>query len=64
MKVMEGEVKPEDESTLHYAMDNPEALMLICAGSRVGPLSMVLPGFSAEKGAGRSPTILIEDPGA
>lgn len=57
---MDGEVTDEDEVTLHYAMDRPEELILICAGSRVGPLSMVLPGFSAERGAGRSPTILIE----
>jgi hypothetical protein len=62
MKGMDDEVTPEDEVTLHYAMDTPEDLMLICAGSRIGPLSMVLPGFSAEKGAGRSPTILIDEP--
>jgi hypothetical protein len=47
-------------SSVHYAMDSPEDLMLICAGSAVGSLSMVMPGFSMEKKAGRSRTILIE----
>ncbi len=56
-----GRITPDDETRMHYAMDAPEELMLICAGSRVGPLSMVLPAF-ASKTAGRSPTILIERP--
>ena len=34
--------------------------MLICAGSPVGLLSMVLPGFGASKAAGRSPLMLIK----
>jgi hypothetical protein len=58
---IDGEVTAGDESALHYAMDTPEDLMLICAGSPIGALSMVLPGFSMEKAAGRSATILIED---
>lgn len=59
---MDGEVTADDEVTLHYAMDRPEDLILICAGSHVGPLSMVLPGFGGEKAAGRSPTVLIDVP--
>jgi hypothetical protein len=60
---LDGEITPEDESTLHYAMDTPEDLMLVCAGSAVGALSMVLPGFGSSKTAGRSPAIRIEGPG-
>ncbi len=59
---IEGEIRAEDEATLHYAMDTPDDLMLICAGSPIGALSMVLPGFGSSKTAGRSPTILIEEP--
>jgi hypothetical protein len=59
---LDGEITPEDETTLHYAMDNPDELMLICAGSAVGALSMVLPGFGSSKTAGRSPAIKIEGP--
>jgi hypothetical protein len=54
-------LKADDERRLHYAMDAPEDLMLICAGSSIGALSMVLPGFSMEKHAGRSATVLIEE---
>ena len=56
---IDGEVAATDETTLHYAMDTPQDLMLICAGSSIGPLSMVLPGFSMEKHAGRSATIRV-----
>jgi hypothetical protein len=59
---LDGEVVPEDETTLHYAMDTPDDLMLVCAGSAVGALSMVLPGFGSSKTAGRSPPIKIECP--
>ncbi|HKA41402.1 MAG TPA: hypothetical protein VKF40_05360 [Burkholderiales bacterium] len=59
---IDGEIRAADESTLHYAMDAPEELLLLCAGSRIGTLSMVLPGFSMEKGAGRTRPILIEAP--
>ncbi|MDA0655346.1 MAG: hypothetical protein O2912_02910 [Proteobacteria bacterium] len=59
---LEGEITPEDEKTLHYAMDTPDDLMLICGGSPIGTLSMVLPGFGSSKTAGRSPAILIEGP--
>ena len=59
---IDGEITAADEAAVHYAMDAPEDLMLICAGSPIGALSMVLPGFSMEKGAGRSATVLIEEP--
>jgi hypothetical protein len=59
---LDGEVVPEDEATLHYAMDTPEDLMLVCSGSAIGALSMVLPGFGSSKTAGRSPPIRIETP--
>lgn len=59
---MDGDVTPGDEAMLHYAMDTPEDLMLVCAGSPIGALSMVLPGFGSSKTAGRSPTVLIEEP--
>jgi hypothetical protein len=61
---LDGEITPEDETTLHYAMDTPEDLMMVCAGSAVGALSMVLPGFGSSKTAGRSPAVRIEGPGA
>jgi hypothetical protein len=61
---LDGEVTPEDETTMHYAMDTPDDLMLVCAGSAIGALSMVLPGFGSSKTAGRSPAIKIEIPGA
>lgn len=59
---IDGEVTAEDETALHYALDTPQDLMLICAGSPVGALSMVLPGFGSSRTAGRSPAILIEQP--
>ena len=59
---LDGEITIEDETTLHYAMDNPDELMLVCAGSAIGALSMVLPGFGSSKTAGRSPAIKIEGP--
>lgn len=58
---LDGAVAAGDETKLHYALDMPEELMLICAGSPIGALSMVLPGFGSSKTAGRSPTILIEE---
>jgi len=58
---IDGEIAPEDEKAIHYAIDDPERLLLICAGSRVGTLSMVIPGWSMENGAGRTPPILIEE---
>jgi hypothetical protein len=60
---LDGAVTDDDAKTMHYAMDTPADLMLVCAGSSIGPLSMVLPGFGSSKTAGRSPTILIEGPG-
>src|SRR4030095_3705747 len=58
---LDGAVSADDETTLRYAMDTPEDLMLICAGSPIGALSMVLPGFGSSKTAGRSPTHLLGD---
>lgn len=58
---IDGEVTAADETTLRYAMDTPEDLMLLCAGSPVGVLSMVIPGFGGSKAAGRSPVIRIEE---
>ena len=60
---IDGDIAPGDETKIHYAMDTPEDLMLICAGSPIGALSMVLPGFGSSKTAGRSPVIRIEEPG-
>jgi hypothetical protein len=57
---IEGEVTAADERAMHYALDTPEELMMICAGSRIGALSMVLPGFGSSKTAGRSPPVLVE----
>jgi hypothetical protein len=57
---VEGEISSEDEATVHYAMDRPDELMLICAGSMIGALSMVMPGFGSSKTAGRSPPILVD----
>ena len=57
---IDGARTTRDESTLHYAMDNADELMLLCAGGPIGLLSMVIPGFGASKAAGRSPTVLIE----
>src|SRR5712691_4768051 len=56
-------VTAADETTLHYAMDTPDDLVLICAGSAIGALSMVMPGFGSSKTAGRSPAIQIAAPG-
>jgi hypothetical protein len=58
---VDGAVTSEDFANLHYAMDTPQELMLVCAGSSIGALSMVMPGFSMEKHAGRSATVLIDE---
>jgi len=60
---IDGEVTAADDTTLHYAMDTPDDLVLICAGSAIGALSMVMPGFGSSKTAGRSPAIQIAAPG-
>jgi hypothetical protein len=60
---IDGKITAADETTMHYAMDTPDDLMLICAGSPIGALSMVMPGFGSSKTAGRSPAIPIEAPG-
>jgi hypothetical protein len=58
---IDGAATSEDRAHLHYAMDAPDDLMLVCAGSSIGALSMVLPGFSMEKHAGRSATVRIDE---
>jgi len=50
---LDGPITPADETTIHYAMDTPEDLMLICAGSPIGALSMVMPGFGSSRVNGR-----------
>lgn len=57
---IDDEVTHGDETTIHHALRAPEDLMVICAGSPIGLLSMVLPGFGGSREAGRSPAILIE----
>ena len=59
---LDRDVAIADEHAIHYAMDAAEDLMIVCAGGPVGSLSMVMPGFSMEKRAGRSRTILVEAP--
>lgn len=59
---IDGDITSGDESKVHYALDDPDELMLVCAGSPIGALSMVMPGFGSSKTAGRSPAILIEGP--
>jgi hypothetical protein len=59
---LDGAVTAEDGTAVHYALDAPDELMLVCAGSPIGALSMVLPGFGSSKTAGRSPTLRIETP--
>ena len=57
---LEGAVTAGDEKTVLHALREPEDLMVICAGSPIGLLSMVIPGFGGSREAGRSPTIRIE----
>jgi hypothetical protein len=57
---IDGAVTTDDETKIHFAMDTPDELMLVCAGSSIGALSMVLPGFGSSKTAGRSPAIRID----
>lgn len=56
---IDGAVAPADEAARHYALDEPDELMLVCAGSSIGALSMVLPGFGSSKTAGRSRPVPI-----
>ena len=57
---IDGAVIPEDEQKMHYALDAPEELVFLCAGSSIGALSMVLPGFGSSKTSGRSPPVRVE----
>ena len=56
---VDGSIGSEDGQEIRYAMDAPEELMLVCAGSPIGALTMVLPGFGSSKTAGRSPPVRI-----
>jgi hypothetical protein len=58
---IEGDITAADETAIHYALDDPNELMLISGGSSIGALSMVMPGFGSSKTAGRSRTIRIEN---
>ena len=58
---IEGEITDADEKTMHYALDEPHELMLLRSGSRIGALSMVLPGFGSSKTAGRSRPVPIAE---
>jgi hypothetical protein len=57
---LEGAVMAADEKTIHHALREPDDPMVLCAGSPIGLLSMVMPGFGGSREAGRSPTIRIE----
>ncbi len=56
---IEGAVFDGDDKKIHYALDDPNQLMLIRSGSRIGALSMVMPGFGSSKTAGRSRPVRI-----
>ena len=58
---LDGAVTGQDAKTLHYAIDRPEDLMLLCAGGSTGALSMVLPWPGSERAAGRSSPVLIDE---
>ena len=57
---LDGAIVDGDDITMHHALREPEDLMVLCAGSPIGLLSMVLPGFGGSREAGRSPAIRIE----
>jgi hypothetical protein len=59
---IDGEVSAADETTMHHALKHPDDLMIVRAGSSIGALSMVLPGFGSSRTAGRSTTFRIELP--
>jgi hypothetical protein len=40
-----GEVAPADESTWRHVFENPDDLLLVCAGGRAGSWSACLPGW-------------------
>jgi hypothetical protein len=40
-----GEVTPEDETTWRYLFEDPDDLLIVCAGGRAGAWSACLPGW-------------------
>ncbi len=59
---LDGAIELGDATRLHYALDSPEDLMLVCAGADIGALSLVVPGPMSDKRAGRSPAMRIDMP--
>lgn len=59
---IDGDITPDDETTMHRAIKLPKDLMIVRAGSTIGALSMVLPGFGSSRTAGRSATFRIDLP--
>jgi hypothetical protein len=55
-----GEVEPADETTWKHAFDDPDDLLMVCAGGRAGAWSACLPGWG--KKWTRSVTTLVEGP--
>lgn len=49
--VMAGEVKPEDEKTLHPLVDAPRDFLVIAAGGRAGVQSAIIPGWGSKTGS-------------
>jgi hypothetical protein len=55
-----GDVEPGDETTWKYAFENPDDLLIVCAGSQAGAWSACLPGWGNKWT--RSVTTLVEIP--
>jgi hypothetical protein len=55
-----GEITPADESTWRYLFENPDDLLVVCAGGQAGSWSACLPGWG--KKWTRSVTTRIESP--
>jgi hypothetical protein len=55
-----GSVEPGDEQTWKHAFENPDDLLVVCAGGRAGSWSACLPGWG--KKWTRSVTTLVEYP--
>ncbi len=55
-----GDVEPADETTWKYAFENPDDLLIVCAGGRAGAWSACLPGWGNKWT--RSVTTLVEIP--
>ncbi|HXJ81969.1 MAG TPA: hypothetical protein VMS64_25195 [Candidatus Methylomirabilis sp.] len=53
-----GDVEPGDDTTWKYAFENPDDLLIVCAGGRAGAWSACLPGWGNKWT--RSVTTLVE----